>query len=191
MLQLLTGMSLEKFIPRWTRPTRDSVRGSAMMDVELDPLRDRKMLRFVCDEDGLQNRAIHFMFSFVGLRGAITPEVSHPKWNSFKRACSSAGLDYDLLRLTLASNYGHGTRITGERRADRQQYLHNYLLKQTLQYFLDLKEEIMLDRQMPDDSTELDPQLLLEEFLECPSIKRKGAYVPCLTFPHSPLQVAL
>ncbi len=179
----MTGKTLDSYIPAWARPSRDGVKGPSMVDTPLDPVRDWRILRFVGDEEGLQNRAMHFLFSFVGLRGAITPEICHPKWNCFKRAYAAAGMDYDVLRLTIACNYSHGTKLTGERATDRKQFLSNYLRKQSRQYFMDLKDEILLDRGIPCDSVDagdMDPQLLLEEFLECPSICKKGQFVPSL-----------
>ena len=153
-----------------------------MLDVQLDPVSSWRILRFVGDEDGLQNRAMHYLFSYVGLRGAVTPEVNHPKWNSFKRAMTSAGLEYDLLRLTIAANYSHGAKITGERASDRKLYLESFLKRQPESYFLDMHDEIMMDRDLSPEhgEHELDTTRLLEEFLECPSIKKKGIYVPSL-----------
>ena len=182
VLSLVAGKTLDWFVPSWARPSRDAVKGLAMLNVELDPVRDWRMLRFVCDEDGLQCRAMHYLFSYIGLRGAVTPEVSHPKWNSFKRACSSAGMQYDLLRLTIAANYSHGTKITGERATSRKEYLELFLKKQPDSYFLDLYDEILMDRDMSLDLGErqLDSYQLLEEFLDCPSIKKKNAYVTSL-----------
>lgn len=150
-----------------------------MMNTEIDPVRDWRVLRFTCDEDGAQNRAMHFLFSFVGLRGAVSPEISHPKWNAFKRACVSAGLQYDLLRLTIAANYSHGTKTTGERASNRRVYLERFMRKQPTQYFQDLRDEMILDRGLEPGAfglDEVDAQMVVDEALGCPSIRRKGAY---------------
>lgn len=183
-LVLLTGHALDWFIPAWVRATEDrnAFKGRDSLDLEIDPVRDWRILRFVCDEDGAQNRAMHFLFSYVGLRGAVSPEISHPKWNSFKRACSSAGLQYDLLRLSVAANFSHGTKITGERARDRRAYLERYMEKQSCQYFLDLRDEMLLDRGLESSSmdVELDAKAVTEEALSCPSIRRKGIYEPRL-----------
>jgi len=181
-LLLLTGKTLDWFVPSWARPTRDKFKGLRMLDVQLDPVASWRILRFVGDEEGLQNRAMHFLFSYVGLRGAVTPEVNHPKWNSFKRAMASSGLEYDLLRLTIAANYAHGAKITGERASARKLYLERFLKRQPESYFLDMRDEIMMDRDISTEhgEHEFDATRLLEEFLDCPSIRKKGLYAPRL-----------
>ena len=179
-LVLLTGHSLDWFIPNWARNVdRNDFKGENMMKMTIDPVSEWPILRFVCDEEGSQNRAMHFLFSFVGLRGAVSPEISHPKWNTFKRSVASAGLQYDLLRLTIAANYAHGTKVTGERARDRKVYLERYLKKQPRQFFQDLREEILLDRGLDpsDDFPDLDWTAVLEEALACDSIRRQSAYV--------------
>ena len=40
----------------------------------------------VSDEESSQFKAYHFLFSHVGVRGCAEPELSHPLWNSYKRA---------------------------------------------------------------------------------------------------------
>ncbi|CAK9021484.1 unnamed protein product [Durusdinium trenchii] len=60
----------------------------------------------------------------------------------------AAGLEYDVLRLTIAANYGHGTKITGERATKRRRYLKQYVEKQCTEWFEDLAEEIRLDRRL-------------------------------------------
>ena len=102
-----------------------------MMKMSIDPVSEWPILRFVCDEEGSQNRAMRFLFSFVGLRGAVSPEISHPKWNTFKRSVASAGLQYDLLRLTIAANYAHGTKVTGERASKRPQSVFGKVSEET------------------------------------------------------------
>lgn len=177
-LQLIAGHTLDWFIPNWARPTRDNLRGTeAMLNATVEPVHSWRMLKFVSDEEGLQTRAMHFLFSYAGLRGALCPEISHPKWNCFKRACQSSGMQYDLLRLTIAANYSHGTKITGDRVGSRKAYLQSFLRKQSPQYFLDLRDEILLDRGMGTEmDMDFDAQLLLEEFMTCPSIVRKGPF---------------
>ena len=117
------------------------------------------MLRFalgpqVCDEEGCQNKALHFLASYVGLRMAVTPEACHPKWNSFKRAAEHSSMEFDLMRLTIAANYGHGTRLTGERASNRKMMLERFLQQQSDEYFKDMSAEICLDRGMEVDKSQ-------------------------------------
>ncbi|CAK9015600.1 unnamed protein product [Durusdinium trenchii] len=167
-LELLAQKGLDKFIPGWRRQN----------DPVCDPDSRAPLLRFVADEEGLQNRALHFLFSFAGLRGAITPEICHPKWNCWKRSKKHAGLEYDILRLMIAANYSHGTKLTGERQSKMRGYLKSFLAKQSDEYFQDLADEIMTDRRRESSGlTAADARDLVEEYLDCPSIRRKGEFV--------------
>ena len=154
VLNLLCGKGLDAFIPAWARPTREAAKGRNMLNIQLTPVDQWGFLRFCCDEEGVQNKALHFLFSFVGLRGAVTPEICHPKWNAWKRAVTAAGVRYDVLRLTIAANYGHGTKITGERATARRRFLKTYLNRQGPDYFQDLAAEIMLDRELDPVTTD-------------------------------------
>lgn len=168
-LELLAQKGLDKFIPGWRRQN----------DPVCDPDSRAPLLRFVADEEGLQNRALHFLFSFAGLRGAITPEICHPKWNCWKRSKKHAGLEYDILRLTIAANYSHGTKLTGERQSKMRGYLKSFLAKQSDEYFQDLADEIMTDRRRESSGlTAADARDLVEEYLDCPSIRHKGEFEP-------------
>ena len=135
-------------------------------------------LRQVCDEEGVQNKALHFLSSFVGLRMAITPEVCHPKWNAFKRACehSENNNHFDLMRLSIAANYGHGTKLHGERATNRQLMLEHFLRNQTDDWFDDISAEIALDRGIVVHNSD-ECRFLLEDFLECDSIRKRGDFV--------------
>ena len=147
-----------------------------MMTAPLTPVDDWGLLRFICDEEGVQTKALHFLFSFVGLRGGSTPEICHPKWNGFRRAIASSGLEYDMLRLTIAANYAHGTKTTGERATDRRTFLKSFLNRQDEAYFEDLTVEILRDKGI-QDAEGISARFLVEEFLQAESIRKKGDYV--------------
>lgn len=113
----------------------------------------------------------------MGLRLAVAPECFHFKWNAFKRAIDHSNLQFDMMRLTVASNYPHGTKLTGERGTLRKQMLQSFLAKQDEQYYEDISEEIALDRGITNDGVGQDAcRLLLEDFLETPSIRKRGDY---------------
>ncbi|CAE7811014.1 unnamed protein product [Symbiodinium sp. CCMP2592] len=176
---LLTGKGLDFFIPKWARPSRDLFKGENMMKAELGSIDEMGLLRFeplqVADEEGVQNKCFHFLHSYIGVRGAISPEICHPKWNCWKRAVKHTGMNFDLMRLTIAANYGHGSKITGERVTMRQEYLETWLGKQDEQYFEEISEEINHDRGergMTSDAV----QTSIAEFLEAPLIKRRAHY---------------
>lgn len=182
-LNLMCGRGLDSFIPAWRRgnPGEDG-----RYTCEPPNPSDAPMLRFVMDEEGVQTKTVHFLFSYAGLRGAVCPEICHPKWNAWKRATKnrSSSLEYDVLRLTIAANYSHGAKITGERRTNRRQFLETFLNRQDDAYFEDLAAEVQLDRQtdfsaprnVVEDHNGLDARWLLSEYLECNSIRRKGDY---------------
>lgn len=180
-LVLMTGgKGLDYYIPQWARPTRDHARGDDMVNVELTPVSDESwgLLRVVCDEEGCQNKALHFLASYVGLRMAITPEVCHPKWNAFKRASEHGGMQFDLMRLTIAANFGHGARLTGERATYRKLMLERFLQRQSDAYFQDMAAEISLDRSLElDELGTSECRILIEDFLNAPSIRKRGDYV--------------
>lgn len=95
----------------------------------------------------------------------------------------AAGLEYDVLRLTIAANYGHGTKITGERATKRRRYLKQYVEKQCTEWFEDLAEEIRLDRRLElSDVDHVNARLLVEDYLQSPSICGRGKYDPCIHF---------
>lgn len=132
----------------------------------------------VCDEDSSQNKALHFLSSYVGLRLGVCPEINHPKWNSFKRAVEYSGLQYDLMRLTIVANYGHGTKIGGERSSNRRDALKAYLAKQSDEWFEDISNEICLDRNICSDECGSEAAcVMIEDFMDCASIRKRGDYV--------------
>ncbi len=110
----------------------------------------------------------------------VCPECCHYKWNAWKRAVehSDPGCQFDLMRLTIAANYGHGAKLTGDRSAVRSQYLESYLAKQSDEYYVDISSEIALDRGLWTDDLAPDAcRFVLQDFLEAPSIRKRGDYV--------------
>lgn len=85
------------------------------------------------------------------------------------------------MRLTIAANYAHGTKITGERATNRRKYLMQYLDKQTTEWFEDLASDIQLDRRLESEVNSYDARMLVEDYLDCPSIRGRGKYDPCLS----------
>lgn len=125
----------------------------------------------------MQNRALHFLASFVGLRMAVVPELNHPKWNCWQRAVEHSGMEYDLMRLTVAANYPHGTKMQGERASNRRLFLKTFLHKQNDQWFSDIAEEICMDKGRSIDSMDVGTcRYMIEDFLESPSIRKRGDY---------------
>lgn len=134
----------------------------------------------MCDEESSQNKALYFLASYVGLRMAVVPECCHYKWNCWKRAIehSDPACQFDLMRLTIAANYSHGAKLTGERSSMRAEFLESYLEKQSDEYFLDISTEIALDRGLSTDDMDYDTcRFTLQDFLEAPSIRKRGDYV--------------
>eukprot|EP00435_Cladocopium_sp_Y103_P045341 s1084_g13.t1 len=60
-------------------------------------------------------------------------------------------MQYDLMRLTIAANFGHGARLTGERATFRKMMLERFLHRQSDAYFEDMGTEICLDRSLELD----------------------------------------
>lgn len=70
--------------------------------------------------------------------------------------------------------------MTGERATRRKLALQKFLESQPDSFFEELNEEVILDRDLGNvDSAQLnvDSRVLVEEYLESDSIRRKGDYV--------------
>lgn len=70
--------------------------------------------------------------------------------------------------------------MTGERATRRKLALRKFLESQPDSFFEELNEEVILDRDLGNvDSAQLnvDSRVLVEEYLESDSIRRKGDYV--------------
>ena len=46
-----------------------------------------------------------FAIERLGLRAMTEAELSHPKWNVFRRSLSAAGLDMDMVKLGLICSF--------------------------------------------------------------------------------------
>jgi hypothetical protein len=98
------------------------------------------------DEEGVQNKAWHYIFEVVGARGVVEPELAHPKWNGFKRALRSAKLEFSALKLTICCNFNHGAFLSGDKLADKREYMAEYLSTQDAEYYAEKSELIAFDR---------------------------------------------
>ena len=131
----------------------------------------------VSDEESSQTKAFHFLFSHVGCRGLTQPEISHPKWNAFKRAAATSNLEFDLLRLTVCANYAHGPWTNGDRLVLKQQALESYLDKQSEDWFSDMAEEIARDAGESELLSEEQARASMSDFLDSEAIRNRGAFV--------------
>ena len=86
-------------------------------------------------------------------------------------------MQFDLMRLTIAANFGHGARLTGERATYRKLMLERFLQRQSDAYFQDMAAEISLDRSLElDELGTSECRILIEDFLNAPSIRKRGDY---------------
>ncbi|CAE7426520.1 unnamed protein product, partial [Symbiodinium microadriaticum] len=132
----------------------------------------------VSDEESSQTKAFHFLFSHVGCRGLCQPEISHPKWNSFKRALAASGLEFDILKLTVIANYAHGPYAGGDRLVMKQEMLASFLQKQTQDYFADIAAEICLDQDASMDTASGETAaMMLEDFMSSDALKNRGLFL--------------
>ena len=129
------------------------------------------------DEESSQAKAFHFLFSHVGCRGLTQPEISHPKWNAFKRALSTTSLDYDVLRLTICCNYSHGPWGAGDRLVMKQEMLAAFLQRQPKEYFADMAQEIFRDQGSDSAPSDEDAAFLIEDFMSSEALNNRGAFV--------------
>lgn len=144
------------------------------------------------DKEGIQTKAWNYLFEVIGLRGMVEPELSHPKWNGFKKALKTADLEYSALRLTICSNFNHGAFKSGDKLHSKMESLQQYLSHQPEEYFEEQAELICFDRNEPVEPSAA--KLALEDWMEAPSIKNRlkfvAAFVWCvksLLLKHAPL----
>ena len=67
------------------------------------------------DEETVQTKAWHYAFEILRVRGFVEGELAHPCWNCFKRAVKDASMDTSVLKLTVLSNFGHGSFTNGDK----------------------------------------------------------------------------
>ncbi|CAE8627865.1 unnamed protein product [Polarella glacialis] len=124
---------------------------------------------------GIQTKAWNYLFEVIGLRGMVEPELSHPKWNGFKKALKTADLEYSALRLTICSNFNHGAFKSGDKLHSKMESLQQYLSHQPEEYFEEQAELICFDRNEPVEPSAA--KLALEDWMEAPSIKNRLKFV--------------
>ena len=57
--------------------------------------------------------------------GNCEPELAHPLWNSMKRSVAEAGLQERCLKLSIVSNFKHGSWPSGDKRLKLREALHD------------------------------------------------------------------
>lgn len=80
------------------------------------------------------------------------------------------------MKLTIISNYGHGSFGSGDRHLTRQEHVKSWLAKRDQWYFETTAEEIALDRGELGLDTE-SAHLCMSDFLDADSIRTRGGFV--------------
>jgi hypothetical protein len=110
--------------------------------------------------------------------GMVEPELSHPKWNGFKKALKASGLEYSALKLTIACNYNHGSFQSGDKQHVKCDALRAYLSSQPPEYYAEQAEQIAFDRCQSVDAAMA--KASLEDWMETPLIKNRGRFAAAL-----------
>ena len=99
------------------------------------------------------------MFDRLQIRGDLEPELAHLQWNSVKKAMKAVladGSDFTeaLLKLSIISNFGHGSFLTAEHGYRRREALLEYLQQQPPEFFETLMEDLCVAREQHVDQAE-------------------------------------
>ena len=125
----------------------------------------------------MQTKAWHYTFEILRVRGFVEGELAHLCWNCFKRAIKDASMDTSILKLTILSNFGHGSFTNGDKTFLRREYLANFIQHHASEDFLtSLAEDLASDRGIsgltPDEASGI-----LEGFMESKTIGTRGKFV--------------
>ena len=128
----------------------------------------------------MQNKCWHYLFEVASLRGCVEPELSHPLWNAFKRSARQAGLETSILKLTVISNFGHGSFNNGDHHFTRREVMEEYLNNQTDEWF-----ECQAENWAFDKGTQMESDWVptAADWLESPALTTRGlfaAWLQCL-----------
>ena len=80
------------------------------------------------------------------------------------------------MRLTIISNYNHGTTIGAQRVTRTTECLKQFLEKQEAEYFEAVSQEVSLDRDCELDSESAG--LSMDDILSAPSVCKRHAFAP-------------
>ena len=131
------------------------------------------------DEETVQTKAWNYLFEKAKVRGLVEGELAHPLWNAYKRAIKDADLDTSVLKLTILSNFGHGSYTNGDKLFTRREYLQKYLERQNDDWYSELADNIAFDRHLwGEHLTPNDLDALFSDFIEADTIARRGRFVP-------------
>ena len=139
----------------------------------------------VPDEEARQTKAWNHMFSIENgrLRGYNTPEMAHPRFNSWRRSLKEAGLEGASLKGTCQSNHSHGPYLSMANLASKKEALTLRLKTVSEKWLYTRAESKASDRGVEFDPACFSPEAELGEWLECASDDRRSRYVArcCLT----------
>jgi hypothetical protein len=141
------------------------------------------LLNKVEDEEGVQTKGWNIAIEQLSLRAFVEPELAHPLWNGFKRALRQADLEFSTLKLTVVANFNHGSFSSGDKLYTKMDALRAWLELQTPEFFEEKAELVSFDRGEEHDADQT--ALALEEWMQAPLIKNRGAFVFTLVLCHS------
>ncbi|CAJ1459857.1 unnamed protein product, partial [Effrenium voratum] len=104
----------------------------------------------VADEEATGFRAANLLMS-LGVRGMPVPEISHPQWGDYGRACESSGLTLPTLKLTLLCNFGRGPFRSGRFGYNVSKAAELFMSEVTDEFLESLTERIGLDQGLPPE----------------------------------------
>ena len=104
----------------------------------------------MADEEATGFRAANLLMS-LGVRGMPVPEISHPQWGDYGRACESSGLTLPTLKLTLLCNFGRGPFRSGRFGYNVSKAAELFMSEVTDEFLESLTERIGLDQGLPPE----------------------------------------
>ena len=85
------------------------------------------------------------------------------------------GLEFASMKGAIAANYGHGSYLSGDRLQIRQELFRQWLNKQPDDFFVEISEQILEDKQAGSDFTG-EAIVGIEELMETPGVRKRGMF---------------
>jgi hypothetical protein len=112
----------------------------------------------------------------------VEPELAHPYWNAYKGATKEVNKTIACLKLTIISNFNHGSFVSGDRMYTKREVFGQWLRGKDHDYFADIAEEIAMDR---EENINQDTAILyMNDFMESPAIAKRLEFESWLGHPY-------
>ncbi|CAJ1334514.1 unnamed protein product [Effrenium voratum] len=115
--------------------------GQDLAQASVSPVQNMAILKFVGDDEGVQQKAMSYAWERLHLRGVSESEASHPMWNCWKKSLSQSNLSIDIMKLTLC-NFDHGAYKSGDKLEAKRDAFELYLSDKDQSYYQAFAEKV-------------------------------------------------